>query len=47
MNVKFEVTYKDIIEADNEEEAYQHLLAYLEEVTRMEDVTAFDFKEVK
>jgi hypothetical protein len=44
---KWIVTYTDEIEADTEEQAYQHILAYLEECVRYDDVTAFDFKEVK
>ena len=43
---KFEITFKDVFEAENEETVYQHLLDYLNEVVKMEDVTAFEFKEV-
>ena len=44
---KFEITFKDVFEAEDEETAYQYFLDYLHEVVKMEDVTAFEFKEVE
>jgi len=45
---KFKVTFTDIIEGvENEEEAYDILLDYLDECAENGDVTAFDFEEVK
>ena len=43
----WEVTFKDQIEADTEEEAYKKLLEYLEECVRYEDVTVFNFLEME
>jgi hypothetical protein len=44
---KFLVTFKDTIAAETEENAYDKLLDYLRETVRFEDVTAFDFKEIR
>jgi hypothetical protein len=44
---KFEITFKDVFLAEDEEQAYQHFLDYLHEVVRVEDIDAFEFKEVK
>lgn len=44
---KFEVTFKDIFTNDNEEECYEELLQYLASCVRQEDVTAFNFREIK
>jgi hypothetical protein len=44
---KFLVTFKDTLEANSEEDAYDELIKYLRDVVRYEDVTTFDFKEVK
>jgi hypothetical protein len=44
---KYKVTFIDITEAENEEDAYARLIEYLRGVVRYEDVTAFDFEEVK
>ena len=43
----FKVTFVDEIQADNEEDAYENLLIYLQDVVKFEDVTAFEFTEVK
>jgi ATP-dependent Zn protease len=45
--MKYKVTFEDVIEADTEEQAYQHILAYLEECVRYDDVTAFNFEVEK
>jgi len=45
--MKFQVTFLDEIEAENEEAAYDVFLGYLAECVNMKDVMAFDFKEVK
>jgi len=44
---KFLVTFKDTIVAETEEDAYDKLLDYLRYTVRYEDVTPFDFKELK
>jgi len=44
---KFNVTFTDEIMAESEEDAYNELLTYLGEVVSSQDVTAFDFKEIK
>lgn len=44
---KYRVTFKDVFEVENEDEAYDVLLDYLAEIVRYGDVTAFDFKEIK
>lgn len=44
---KYLVTFKDTLEATSEEDAYDELIKYLRDVVRYEDVTPFDFKEVK
>ena len=46
--MKFEITFKDVFDGvDNEEQAYDVLLDYLNECVEKGDVTAFDFKEIK
>ena len=42
---KFKITFEDVFIAENKEQAYEHLLDYLHEVVRVEDVAAFEFKE--
>lgn len=42
---RFVVTFKDWIEVDNEEEAYDKLLDYLADCVDFRDVTAFEFEE--
>jgi len=42
----FEITFKDMILAEDEDQAYQHFLDYLHEIVRVEDVTAFEFHDV-
>ena len=44
---KYKITFVDETEAENEEEAYAALVEYLRGVVRYEDVTAFEFEEVK
>ena len=39
----YEVTFRDEIEADSEEEAYDDFLKYLAECVHHQDVTAFQF----
>ncbi len=43
---KFNVTFKDMLEAESEEDCYEQLLIYLEDCVKYEDVTAFEFNEV-
>tara|TARA_R110002020_G_scaffold48664_2_gene138596 strand:+ start:26698 stop:26898 length:201 start_codon:yes stop_codon:yes gene_type:complete len=40
----YEVTFRDEIEADSEEEAYDDFLKYLAECVHHQDVTAFQFR---
>ena len=42
----YRVTFMDDFEAINEEEAYEKLIHYCEEVYRNQDVTAFNFEEI-
>jgi len=42
----YRVTFMDDFEAINEEEAYEKLIHYCEEVCRNQDVTAFNFEEI-
>ena len=44
---KFKVTFTDEIEAKTEEDAYKILVNYLQDCGKFEDVTAFNFKEIK
>lgn len=44
---KFLVTFKDTIVAETEEDAYDKLLEFMRDTVRFEDVTPFDFKEIK
>jgi len=44
---KYLVSFKDTIEANSEEDAYDKLLAYLGDCVRFQDVVAFDFEEQK
>ena len=44
---KFEITYKDVIEAENEEEAIAWLFQYLTECVNDGDVSVFEFFELK
>jgi hypothetical protein len=43
----YRVTFMDDFEAINEEEAYEKLIHYCEEVCKNQDVTAFNFEEIK
>ena len=43
----WEVTFKDIIEADSEEMAYEKLLEYLEDCVKYKDVSVFNFYKEK
>jgi uncharacterized protein YciU (UPF0263 family) len=44
---KFKVTFVEEIECEDEEQAYDILLEILNETVKAEDVTAFNFKEIK
>ena len=44
---KFEITYRDEIEADSEEDAIEWLFQYLNDCVRNEDVSVFNFYELK
>ena len=45
--MKFKVTFEDVIEAETEERAYDEMIKYCFDVHNNEDVTAFNFEEVK
>ena len=42
--MKIKVTFEDVIEVENEEQAYDLLIDYCNEVAKNEDVTAFNFE---
>lgn len=44
---KFEITYKEVIEAENEEQAIEWLFIYLADCLRDDDVSVFNFFELK
>jgi|LakMenEpi03Aug12_release.lakeMendotaPanAssembly.Ray.scaffolds.fasta_scaffold6816218_2 hypothetical protein len=44
---KFKITFVDEIEARSEEDAYAMMVEYLKDCGRFEDVSAFNFKEIK
>ena len=44
---KFEITYKDVIEADSEEDAIEWLFIYLADCLRDEDVSVFNIYKLK
>ena len=43
----FTVTYRDQIQAETEEQAWDELLTYLKDCVRFEDVTGFEFTETQ
>ena len=43
----YKVTFQEFFFANTEEEAYDELIEYLRDVVKYQDVTAFDFTEVK
>lgn len=46
--MKFKVTFQDTFEnCESEEQAYNALLEYLNDVVKYKDVTAFSFSEIK
>jgi hypothetical protein len=44
---KFEITFKDVIDAESEEEAIAWLFQYLTECVNDDDVSVFNFYELK
>lgn len=44
---RFEITFVDEFECDDEHDAVDQLINYLRECVNHEDVTAFDFRELK
>ena len=40
---KYEITFRDEVEAETDEQCYEQLLDYLRECVENEDVTAFAF----
>ena len=42
----YEITFRDEIEVDNVEDAYDHFLKYLAECVHNNDVTAFQFSDI-
>ena len=45
--MKVEVTFKDVFDVKNEDELYEAVLEYLLYVVKYQDLTAFNFGEVK
>lgn len=45
--MKFKVTFVDEIEAESEDAAFDSMVQYLADCAKYEDVTGFDFKEIK
>ena len=45
--MKVEVTFKDVFDAKDEDELYEAVLEYLLYVVKYQDLTAFNFGEVK
>jgi hypothetical protein len=45
--MKIKVTFEDIIEVEDEEQAYDTVIKYFSEVVEYGDLTTFNFKEVK
>jgi hypothetical protein len=43
----YEVTFRDEIEVDSEEEAYDHFLKFLAECVHNNDVSTFQFFELR
>jgi hypothetical protein len=44
---KFEISFIDELEAENEEQAIEWLFQYLNNCVRHDDVSAFNFNEIK
>lgn len=44
---KFEITFKDEIEVENEDEAIDALIQYLGDCVRFQDVTVFNIYKLK
>ena len=44
--MKIKITFEDVFDVENEEQAYDLLIDYCNEVAKNEDVTAFTFEEV-
>ena len=44
---KYKVTFVDEIEAENLEEAYYQLRLYLSNLQHYDDISVFEFKEIK
>jgi len=42
----YEITFRDEIEVDNEEEAYDHFLKFLAECVHNNDVSTFQFFDI-
>lgn len=44
---KFEICFRDELEAENEEQAIEWLFQYLNDCVRVEDVSAFNIFKIK
>jgi hypothetical protein len=44
---KFEITFKDEIEVENEEEVIDSLIQYLNDCVRFQDVSVFNIDKLK
>ena len=45
--MKIKVTFEEVFDVQNEEEAYDTVIKYFSEVVEYGDLTTFNFKEVK
>jgi hypothetical protein len=45
--MKIKVTFQEVFDVQNEEEAYDTVIKYFSEVVEYGDLTTFNFKEVK
>ena len=45
--MKIKITFEDVIEVENEDQAYDLMIDYCNEVAKNEDATAFIFEEVE
>jgi hypothetical protein len=43
--MKFEISFRDIVEGNSEEEVYEDLLRYLAECVKNQDVSAFSIEQ--
>jgi hypothetical protein len=44
--MKFEISFRDIVEGNSEEEVYEDLLRYLAECVKNQDVSVFNYEYI-